>query len=141
MKRIREIQEAVAIVTDSNAEDANKTAQITFPAWTFNGTIPGPTIRATEGDIVQITLINSPTSKHPHSIHLHSIHSGAMDGTSMSGASGAVQPGHSFTYRFVALPAGVYPYHCHVSPIADHINRGLYGVFIIDPQEPPYSND
>jgi FtsP/CotA-like multicopper oxidase with cupredoxin domain len=49
---------------------------------------------------------------------------------------GAISPGRSFTYEFVAQPYGVYPYHCHVDPIADHINRGLYGMMIIDPLEP-----
>ena len=48
---------------------------------------------------------------------------------------GAILPGHSFTYTFTAAPAGVYPYHCHVNPISDHINRGLFGVMIIDPSE------
>jgi FtsP/CotA-like multicopper oxidase with cupredoxin domain len=49
---------------------------------------------------------------------------------------GAISPGRSFTYEFIAQPYGVYPYHCHVDPIADHINRGLYGMMIIDPREP-----
>jgi FtsP/CotA-like multicopper oxidase with cupredoxin domain len=49
---------------------------------------------------------------------------------------GTISPGRSFTYDFVAGPYGVYPYYCHVEPIADHINRGLYGMMIIDPKEP-----
>jgi FtsP/CotA-like multicopper oxidase with cupredoxin domain len=49
---------------------------------------------------------------------------------------GAISPGRSYTYEFIAQPYGVYPYHCHVDPIADHINRGLYGMMIIDPKEP-----
>ena len=57
-----------------------------------------------------------------------------MDGT--FGPSGSIAPGQSFTYEFTAGPAGVYPYHCHVEPIVDHINRGLYGAMIIDPKTP-----
>ena len=102
-------------------------------AWTFNGTVPGPTMRMTEGDLVRITLINDPSSKHSHSIHMHSIHSSVMDGVE---GAGIVAPGKSFTYEFIAQPYGVYPYHCHVAPVADHINRGLYGMMIIDPKEP-----
>jgi FtsP/CotA-like multicopper oxidase with cupredoxin domain len=49
---------------------------------------------------------------------------------------GMILPGKSFTYEFVAQPYGVYPYHCHVNPVADHINRGLYGMMIIDSKEP-----
>jgi FtsP/CotA-like multicopper oxidase with cupredoxin domain len=131
-----------------------------FDAWTFNGTVPGPTMRMTEGDLVKINVINSKDSKHTHSLHTHSIHTAGMDGvavplssnsqgqlhevadghntTSMEDVyeSGMILPGKSFTYEFVAQPYGVYPYHCHVNPIADHINRGLYGMMIIDPKEP-----
>jgi FtsP/CotA-like multicopper oxidase with cupredoxin domain len=106
-------------------------------AWTFNGTIPGPTIRVTEGDLVKIRVINSNENSNPHSLHTHSIHYAKNDGVSMGGyPGGAISPGRSFTYEFVAQPYGVYPYHCHVDPIADHINRGLYGMMIIDPIEP-----
>jgi len=105
-----------------------------FKAWTYNGTVPGPTMRMTEGDLVKITLINSPKSTHPHSIHMHSIHPASVDG--VEGPAGTVVPGQSFTYTFTAQPYGVFPYHCHVDPVADHMNRGLYGMFIIDPKEP-----
>jgi FtsP/CotA-like multicopper oxidase with cupredoxin domain len=112
-------------------------------AWTFNGTIPGPTIRVTEGDLVRIRVINSNENSNPHSLHTHSIHYAKNDGVSMGGyPGGAISPGRSFTYEFVAQPYGVYPYHCHVDPIADHINRGLYGMMIIDPLEPrPQMNE
>jgi FtsP/CotA-like multicopper oxidase with cupredoxin domain len=106
-------------------------------AWTFNGTIPGPTIRVTEGDNVRIRVINSNENSNPHSLHTHSIHYAKNDGVSMGGyPGGAISPGRSFTYEFIAQPYGIYPYHCHVDPIADHINRGLYGMMIIDPKEP-----
>ena len=110
---------------------------LTLGAWTYNGSIPGPTMRMTEGDQIQITLINSKDSLHPHSIHMHSIHPGAMDGVpGASGDSGMVLPGHSYTYHFSAQPFGVYPYHCHVEPIDQHVNNGLYGMMIIDPKTP-----
>lgn len=110
----------------------SKGNSVMFPAWTFNGTIPGPTMRMTEGDHVSVKVINKGTM--PHSLHMHSIHAGSMDGVPMlSGDSGLIQPGKSFTYKFVAMPFGVYPYHCHASPIATHINHGLYGAMIIDP--------
>jgi FtsP/CotA-like multicopper oxidase with cupredoxin domain len=100
-------------------------------AWTFNGTVPGPTIRVTEGDLVRITIINDKGNKHAHTMHMHSIHKSEMDGVQ----SNAIMPGDSFTHEFIAQPFGVYPYHCHMDPIADHINRGLYGMLIIDPKE------
>jgi manganese oxidase len=101
-------------------------------AWTFNDTVPGPTIRMTEGDLVRITVINDKNNEHAHTMHMHSIHKSEMDGVQ----SNAIMPGDSFTYEFIAQPFGVYPYHCHIDPIADHINRGLYGALIIDPKTP-----
>jgi manganese oxidase len=110
---------------------------LNFNAWTYNGSIPGPTMRMTEGDHIQITLINSKTNKNSHSIHMHSIHDGSMDGVpGASGSSGVIKPGQSFTYSFIAQPFGVYPYHCHVDPIDLHINEGLFGMIIIDPKTP-----
>jgi FtsP/CotA-like multicopper oxidase with cupredoxin domain len=100
-----------------------------FPSWSFNASIPGPTIRVTEGDTVRITLVNPGENKHPHSIHFHSTHDGINDGTSLSGPSGSVLPGKNYTYEFAVGPPGVYPYHCHASPIENHINRGLYGTY------------
>ena len=114
----------------SMAEDTKQ--PILFPAWTFNSSIPGPTMRMTKGDHVLITVVNKGTI--PHSLHMHSIHPGNMDGVPIvSGESGMISPGHKFTYNFIASPSGIFPYHCHMTPIAEHINRGLYGGLIIDP--------
>jgi FtsP/CotA-like multicopper oxidase with cupredoxin domain len=86
----------------------------------------------TAGDHIQIKVINKGTMAH--SFHMHSIHPGAMDGVPIvSGDSGFIAPGKSFTYVFTAAPMGIFPYHCHMTPVTEHINRGLYGGFIIDP--------
>jgi manganese oxidase len=125
------------IIAKENVTVPISNTGLKLEAWTYNGSIPGPTMRMTEGDQIQITLINSKDSKHPHSMHMHSIHAGAMDGVpGASGDSGMVLPGQSYTYRFIAQPFGVYPYHCHVEPIDQHINNGLYGMMIIDPKTP-----
>ena len=125
------------IITENNAipiSDINTKDPVLFHAWTFNDTIPGPTMRMTEGDHVEITVYNSNSSHYPHSLHMHSIHSGMMDG--VYGYGGFIGPGENYTYSFVASPYGVYPYHCHVAPVQSHINHGLYGVMIIDPKTP-----
>ena len=98
-------------------------------AWTFNGTIPGPTLRATQGDLIRINFINNGTM--PHSIHTHGIHKSEMDGVFEN-----IGPGGRFTYEFYAEAFGVFPYHCHVMPLEEHISRGLYGVYIVDPKTP-----
>jgi FtsP/CotA-like multicopper oxidase with cupredoxin domain len=101
-----------------------------FPAWTFNGTVPGPTIRATEGDRVRVRFLNQGT--HPHTIHFHGWHEPAMDG---SLPEHQVMPGGSFVYEFDADPLGLHLYHCHSVPLKRHIHKGLYGAFIVDPKE------
>jgi len=101
-----------------------------FPAWTYNGRVPGPTIRATEGDRIRISFTN--TTEHPHTIHFHGIHSSQMDG--IPGA-GEVAPGGTFVYDFTAEPFGTHLYHCHSLPLAQHIHRGLYGAFVVDPKK------
>ena len=103
---------------------------VKFPAWTYNGQVPGPTIRATEGDRLRVRFLNQ--GSHPHTIHFHGWHPPEMDG---SLPQHEVLPGESFTYEFDAEPAGLHLYHCHSVPLKRHIHKGLYGTFIVDPRE------
>jgi FtsP/CotA-like multicopper oxidase with cupredoxin domain len=100
-----------------------------FPAWTYNGQVPGPTIRATEGDRIKITFRNA--GSHPHTMHFHGWHPPEMDGA-LHGQE--VLPGKTFVYEFDADPFGLHLYHCHTVPLKRHIHKGLYGAFIIDPR-------
>lgn len=106
---------------------------VKFAAWTYNGRIPGPTLRAREGERLRIRFANG--SAHPHTIHFHGIHPAEQDGVPGLGA-GEIAPGASTVYEFDALPAGLHLYHCHVRPLAEHIAKGLYGAFVVDPAEP-----
>jgi FtsP/CotA-like multicopper oxidase with cupredoxin domain len=101
---------------------------IQYEAWTYNGRVPGPTFRCTEGDRIRINFTNG--TRHPHTMHFHGIHPGNMDGVYEPVASGS-----KFVYEFDAEPFGLHLYHCHVFPLAEHIARGLYGAFIIDPKQ------
>ncbi|MEP0824684.1 MAG: multicopper oxidase domain-containing protein [Nitrososphaera sp.] len=102
---------------------------VRVPAWTFNGTIPGPTLRATEGDRVILKFINE--TPLPHTVHLHGDHDEKNDGVFQE-----VQQGESYVYDFIAEPAGALMYHCHVMPVSQHVRMGLYGAFIVDPKIP-----
>jgi FtsP/CotA-like multicopper oxidase with cupredoxin domain len=109
---------------------------VKYAAWAYNGRVPGPTLRAREGERLRIRFTNG--SKHPHTIHFHGIHPSSQDGVAGLGA-GNVEPGKSTAYEFVAEPFGLHLYHCHTMPLAEHIAKGLYGAFIIDPknERPP----
>jgi FtsP/CotA-like multicopper oxidase with cupredoxin domain len=101
---------------------------IRIPAWTFNGHVPGPVIRAREGELVRVKLINKGTV--PHTLHFHGTHAAEMDGVFQ-----LVPPGGTFTYEFIAQPYGVFPYHCHANPASKHVHNGLYGMMIVDPKQ------
>ena len=108
---------------------------VTYEAWTYNGRVPGPTLRAREGELLRVRFVNA--SEHPHTMHFHGLHSALMDGMPGIGENrggGQVEPGEDFTYEFDASPFGLHLYHCHVAPLAAHIARGLYGAFVIDPK-------
>ena len=121
--RVRRYQ---LVASDRDVEIAKG---VTFPAWTYNGTVPGPVIRATVDDILEVDFVNA--GSHPHTIHFHGIHPADMDGVFE-----IVHPGERFTYRFPARPYGMQLYHCHATPLKKHIHKGLYGAFIIDPPTP-----
>jgi nitrite reductase (NO-forming) len=99
--------------------------EVFVEAWTYNGTVPGPIIRATEGDVLRVHLENN--TGHAHSIHFHGAHLPEMDGWE------PIPPGGDTVYEIEAGPAGLHPYHCHTAPLAEHIARGLYGMMIVDP--------
>jgi len=101
-----------------------------FPAWTYNGRVPGPTLRCIEGDRVRVHFLNA--GSHPHTIHFHGIHSAYMDGVTGIGRSN-VNPGENFTYEFDAYPFGCHLYHCHSVPLKRHIHKGLYGASSLTP--------
>jgi len=114
---------------EATNQEVEVAPHVRFAAWTFNGGVPGPTLRATEGDLVRVHFTNHGTM--PHSMHFHGIHAARMDGVFEQ-----VPPGQSFTYEFVAKPFGLHLYHCHTMPVKMHIARGLYGVFLVDPKTP-----
>lgn len=121
------IREFTIIAEDDKVQEISP--GVFYNVWTFNGTVPGPTIRATEGDLVRINFINNGSKSH--TIHFHGIHQAEMDGVfEIVGEHGG-----QFTYEFEAGPVGVHPYHCHVMPLEEHIVHGLYGVYIVDPKE------
>jgi FtsP/CotA-like multicopper oxidase with cupredoxin domain len=105
---------------------------VKIAGWAYNGRIPGPTLRATQGELIRVNFVNG--SSHPHTMHFHGIHPARMDGVPQT-PPGNVEPGGFFAYEFEAEPFGLHLYHCHSVPLADHIAKGLYGAFVIDPKQ------
>ncbi len=106
---------------------------VTVTAYTYNGTVPGPMIRVTEGDQVRIIIKNElpdPTTIHWHGVEVPN----AMDGVP-GVTQDPIQPGETFTYEFIAKPAGTFMYHSHFEGDVQ-VGAGLYAPFIIDPKEP-----
>ena len=129
----RVLREWELVASDKEIEIA---PGVMYPAWTYNGRVPGPTLRCHEGEALRIHFVNG--SEHPHTIHFHGLHPAVMDGVPGIGedrGGGAIAPGARFTYEFDAEPFGLHHYHCHLSPLASHITRGLYGAFIVDPKQ------
>jgi plastocyanin len=113
-------------------------AGTTVRAWAYNGQVPGPEIRVTEGDQVRITLRNDlpvGTTIHWHGVNL----TPEMDGP-VGLNQAAVEPGETFVYEFIATPAGTRWYHAHADPTSQ-IALGLYGALIVEPREPQRSYD
>ncbi len=125
----RVLREWTLVAGDKEIEVAPR---VHFPAWTYNGRVPGPTLRCREGDLLRVRFVNG--SEHPHTIHFHGLHPSPMDGVPGVGA-GLIQSGGETTYEFNGEPFGLHLYHCHAGPLAEHIARGLYGTFIVDPKK------
>jgi FtsP/CotA-like multicopper oxidase with cupredoxin domain len=114
-------------------------------AWTYNGTVPGPTLHAWVGDTIVVKVynrLNLIVSFHTHLVNYNF----TMDASQANvitgmGVGSMISPGSSYTYTYNATYAGVFLYHDHSSdkyPISYHMGQGLYGVFVIDdPKHPP----
>ena len=99
--------------------------------WLFNGSLPGPTIRLTEGDRLKIKVINGldeGTTVHWHGLPIP-MHVDGVPGVSQ----GLIGPGQEYDYDFVVTTPGTYWYHPHVDM---QIDRGLVGAIIVDPKNP-----
>ncbi len=99
----------------------------------YNGAVPGPILRATEGERVRIIVTNNLTEST--SIHWHGlVLPNNMDGVPFLNQE-PIKPGASFTYEFTLRNSGTHMYHSHHNSM-DQVNRGLLGAFIVDPLNP-----
>jgi copper-containing nitrite reductase len=119
LRRITLIAEPATITIANN---------VTYDAWTFNGTVPGPTILVNQGDTINFTLINR--SDMVHSIDFHAAE------VNWATDYATVPPNGSKTFTFTVNYPGVFMYHCGAQPVLEHISNGMYGAIIVNPITP-----
>lgn len=151
--------EVVPVSLDARVATVEVAPGVKMRAWTFNGSVPAPVIRAKVGDTIEVTLSNSHTGSHmkcpkkkktksqrrkrrrcfkmkkshlatPHSVDFHAAR------IAPDKAFRSVAAGQSITYSFKATKAGVFMYHCGTAPMLEHIAMGMYGMIVIDPVVP-----
>lgn len=101
----------------------------TYHAMTFNGMVPGPTIRVLQGDVIKMTLTipdDEPVA-HGNDMHASQITAAAFE---------SVNPGETSQFCYIAESAGMFKYHCSGIKLAamdQHVLSGMYGIAIVDP--------
>lgn len=107
--------------------------------WSYNGQIPGPTLRLRLGETLRVRFTNridQPTTIHWHGVRVPN----AMDGVPHV-TQPPVMPGEGFVYEFTPKDAGTFWFHPHLRS-SEQVERGLFGVLVVDDAEPlPYSKD
>jgi len=149
----------VPVELDAKVATVEVAPGVKMRAWTFNGTVPAPVIRAKVGDTIEVTLHNSHTGSHMkcpkkkstklqrlkrkkciemNHRHLAMVHSVDFHAARIAPdkAFRGVAPGQTITYSFEATKAGVFMYHCGTVPMLEHIGMGMYGMIVIDPAVP-----
>src|SRR6185503_15568065 len=100
--------------------------------FSFNGSVQAPTLRVTQGDVVQVTIVNPSDNGDVHSIDFHGSQLSAVPNFA------AVPPGSSRDLTFVAVNPGVWAYHCeanNVFELWEHPMKGMAGMMIVDPSK------
>ena len=144
-ERVNDISASTAVPASSQKPDADNIVRISLEAqeviaetapgiyfnyWTYNKQVPGPFLRVREGDVIELTLSNHPSSLHPHNIDLHAV-TGPGGGAVLTN----VAPGETKTFRWKALNPGLFIYHCAFPNVSMHNSHGQYGLILVEPKE------
>ena len=104
------------------------TPDLVVPAWTFEGSLPGPVVRVRQGDTVEFTLTNQGSTAHSMDFHAARIDPAT--------AFRSISPGQSTSFTFTPRFAGAFLYHCGTAPVLMHIGMGMFGAIVVDPPRP-----
>lgn len=91
-------------------------------------TVPGPTLRVKVGDTLRVTFKNPETNTMPHSLDFHA----SM--VAWNDEMRDINPGEELVYEFTATYAGVFMYHCGTAGVLSHVQNGMYGMIIVEPE-------
>ncbi|MBI2885144.1 MAG: nitrite reductase, copper-containing [Candidatus Omnitrophica bacterium] len=119
----------VRVRLDAGMKRASISSDLTYTFWTFNDHVPGPFIRAREGDTLEVHLTNSDGSGMPHNVDLHAV-TGPGGGATVT----TVTQGEERVAWFKLLHPGLFVYHCAAPPVMDHIANGMYGLILVEPK-------
>ncbi len=125
----RDWNETVKISLTAQEVIAEVAKDVYFNYWTFDKQVPGPMLRVLEGDMVEVTITNHPSSLHSHNIDLHSV-TGPGGGATLS----RVEPGETKVFTWKALQPGLYIYHCATPNVSTHNSHGQYGLILVEPK-------
>lgn len=103
--------------------------KVRYAAWGFEGSTPGPILRARVGDLIEVHLTNDAKSTHPHNIDFH-----FATGPGGGASALSVSPGQTASVEVRALQPGIFMYHCATPDIPTHIANGMYGYVIVEPE-------
>lgn len=101
-----------------------------YPYWTFNGGVPGPFIRARVGDVLEMNYTNKDSSGMGHNIDLH-----AVTGPGGGAPCLFAEQDETKTGMFKLLAPGLFIYHCAAAPVPQHIQNGMFGLILVEPEE------
>lgn len=105
----------------------------TAEVWGYNGSTPGPTAIAYEGETIRFIVTNS--LPEPTTVHFHGMHEpNDADGVPGISQPRPIMPGETYTYEFKPGHAGVFAYHSHTDDAKQEL-KGLAGFFVILPQQ------
>jgi len=119
--------DTINITLDVNEGRIGIAPNVTYEAWMYGGSVPGPVLRVKQGQTVNFTLVNK--GKIAHSLDFHAAQT-PPDKNYVN-----VLPGKSLNYTWKANFPGVFMYHCGTPTVAHHMANGMYGAIIVDPAD------
>eukprot|EP00053_Salpingoeca_punica_P025317 m.16802 g.16802 ORF g.16802 m.16802 type:complete len:358 (-) comp7727_c0_seq1:1786-2859(-) len=125
-------QHPVRLIVEMNTTAEMKQISLnhSYPMWTFNGSVPGPFIRARVGDVLEVRYTNKDKDGIAHNIDFH-----AVTGPGGGAPCLLAEQNETKTGIFQMMQPGLFVYHCAAGPVPQHVQNGMYGLMLVEPRE------